>query len=444
MAAMSGIANRLQQVFGKLRKKGKVGDADIKESMREMRLALLEADVNFKVVKAFVEKVSERALGQNVLKSLTPGQQIIKVVNEELTELMGGEQTPLVQANKPPTIIMLIGLQGAGKTTTAAKLAALLVKQKQKPLLVAADLYRPAAIQQLQQLGAKISVPVFTVPGVSNPWMIAEQALQNTQDIDVVIVDTSGRLHVDLEMMDELKQLKAKLNPHETLLVVDAMTGQDAVNVASSFNEEIGVTGVIMTKLDSDARGGAALSIRSVTNCPLKFVGVGEKIEQLEVFHPERMASRILGMGDVLTLIEKAEAVVDAEQAKALEQKIRNNAFTLEDFLEQMQQMRKMGPLSDILSSIPGLGKGLGDIDLDDKKLDRVAAIIRSMTPGERLEPVMINASRRKRIALGSGQTVSAVNKLLKQFEDMRSMMKNLSQLTGKKKGRGFKLPFFR
>jgi signal recognition particle subunit SRP54 len=446
--AFEGLSQRLQAVMHKLRGKGKVTEADVKEAMREVRLALLEADVNFKVVKTFINRVKERAVGQEVLKSLTPGQQVIKVVNEELTALMGGEQSKLTKANRPPTVIMMVGLQGAGKTTTSGKLARFLAKQNHRPLLVAGDVYRPAAIRQLQVLGEQLNIPVFSLGDKESPVKIAEQgiAYAKEQNHDYVLIDTAGRLHIDETMMDELKEIRDKVQPDEILLVVDAMTGQDAVNVAESFNRELGLTGIVMTKLDGDTRGGAALSVKAVTNCPIKFVGMGEKTDALEPFHPDRMANRILGMGDVLTLIEKAQAAVDEEKAKELERKMRTQSFTFEDFLDQLQQVRKMGPLEDMLSMLPGAGqiKGLKNLQVDEKQLGRVEAIIRSMTPEEKNHPEIINASRRKRIANGSGTTVQDVNRLLKQFNDMKKMMKQFSSMAkmGKKKRRGFRFPF--
>ncbi|WP_141431202.1 signal recognition particle protein [Bacillus sp. 03113] len=446
--AFEGLADRLQNTIQKIRGKGKVNEADVKEMMREVRLALLEADVNFKVVKEFVKKVSERAVGQEVLKSLTPGQQVIKVVKEELTNLMGGEQSKIAVASRPPTVIMMVGLQGAGKTTTTGKLASLLRKKyNRNPMLVAADIYRPAAIKQLETLGKQLSMPVFSLGDQVSPVEISKQAIAfaKEQHHDYVLIDTAGRLHVDEDLMGELKQIKELANPEEIFLVVDAMTGQDAVNVAQSFNEQLGLTGVVLTKLDGDTRGGAALSIRSVTNTPIKFVGLGEKMDALEAFHPERMASRILGMGDVLTLIEKAQANVDEEQAKALEAKLRNATFTFDDFLEQLSQVRKMGPLDELLKMMPGANKikGLNNLQIDEKQIAHVEAIIKSMTSKEKAQPEIINASRRKRIAKGSGRTVPEVNRLLKQFEDMKKMMKQMSNMgqKGKKRG-GFKLPF--
>ncbi|MED0660624.1 signal recognition particle protein [Bacillus smithii] len=444
--AFEGLAERLQNTIQKIRGKGKVSEADVKEMMREVRLALLEADVNFKVVKDFVKKVSERAVGQEVMKSLTPGQQVIKVVKEELTELMGGEQSQIAVAKRPPTVVMMVGLQGAGKTTTTGKLANLLRKKyNRKPLLVAADIYRPAAIKQLETLGKQLNMPVFSLGDQISPVEIAQKAIEKAKEehYDYVLIDTAGRLHIDENLMEELKQIQSLTKPEEIFLVVDAMTGQDAVNVAQSFDEQLGITGVILTKLDGDTRGGAALSIRSVTGKPIKFAGMGEKMDALEPFHPERMASRILGMGDVLTLIEKAQASVDEEKAKQLEQKIRTMSFTLDDFLDQLGQVRSMGPLDELLKMIPGMNriKGLNNIQIDEKQISHVEAIIRSMTKEEKEHPEIINSSRRKRIAKGSGTTIQEVNRLLKQFEEMKKMMKQMTSMQkGKKKG--FKFPF--
>ncbi|KQL39453.1 signal recognition particle [Bacillus sp. FJAT-25509] len=443
--AFEGLADRLQKTLQKVRGKGKVSESDVKEMMREVRLALLEADVNFKVVKDFVKRVSERAVGQEVLQSLTPGQHVVKVVQEELTALMGGEQSKIAVANRPPTVIMMVGLQGAGKTTTTGKLANLLRKKyNRKPLLVAADIYRPAAIKQLQTLGKQLDLPVFALGDQVSPVEIAKQAIQHAKDEhhDYVLIDTAGRLHIDEGLMEELAQIKELSKPEEIFLVVDAMTGQDAVNVAQSFNDQLGLTGVVLTKLDGDTRGGAALSIRAVTNTPIKFVGLGEKLDAIEPFHPERMASRILGMGDVLTLIEKAQENVDQEKAKEMEQKLRNASFTLDDFLDQLSQVKKMGPLGDILKMMPGANKikGLNDVQIDDKQIAHVEAIIQSMTKQEKLTPDIINSSRRKRIAKGSGRPVQEINRLLKQFEEMKKMMKMMGGMQkGKKKG--FKFP---
>ncbi|MED4015365.1 signal recognition particle protein [Sutcliffiella cohnii] len=446
--AFEGLADRLQNTIQKIRGKGKVTEQDVKEMMREVRLALLEADVNFKVVKDFVKRVSERAVGQEVMKSLTPGQQVIKVVKEELTNLMGGEQSKIAVSNRPPTVIMMVGLQGAGKTTTTGKLANLLRKKNnRKPLLVAADIYRPAAIKQLETLGKQLSMPVFSLGDQVSPVEIAKQAIQKAKEDhhDYVLIDTAGRLHVDEALMDELKQVKEISQPDEIFLVVDAMTGQDAVNVAQSFNEQLGLTGVVLTKLDGDTRGGAALSVKAVTNTPIKFVGLGEKLDAIEAFHPERMASRILGMGDVLSLIEKAQDNVDQDKAKELEQKLKTMNFTFDDFLDQLGQVKKMGPLNEILGMLPGANKikGLKDVQVDDKQIAHVEAIIQSMTRAERDNPDLINASRKKRIAKGSGRPIQEVNRLLKQFEDMKKMMKQMTNMSkGKGKKGGFKLPF--
>jgi signal recognition particle subunit SRP54 len=446
--AFEGLADRLQNTLQKIRGKGKVNEADVKEMMREVRLALLEADVNFKVVKDFVKKVSERAVGQEVLKSLTPGQQVVKVVNEELTALMGGEQSKIAVSNKPPTVIMMVGLQGAGKTTTTGKLANhLRKKQNRKPLLAAADIYRPAAIKQLETLGKQLDFPVFQMGDQVSPVKIAESAIAKAKEEhhDYVLIDTAGRLHIDETLMDELKQVKETAKPDEIFLVVDAMTGQDAVNVAESFNEALGITGVILTKLDGDTRGGAALSIKAVTGLPIKFVGLGEKMDALEAFHPDRMASRILGMGDMLTLIEKAQSSVDEEKARDLQKKMRDMSFTFDDFLDQMGQVRNLGPLDEVLGMLPGANKmkGLKNVQIDEKQIGHVEAIIRSMTLNEREQPEIINASRKRRIAKGSGRSVQEVNRLIKQFEDMKKMMKQMSgMMNGKKKKGGFKFPF--
>ncbi|EAF6526452.1 signal recognition particle protein [Listeria monocytogenes] len=442
--AFEGLAGRLQETMNKIRGKGKVNEADVKEMMREVRLALLEADVNFKVVKQFIKTVSERAVGADVMKSLTPGQQVIKIVQEELTSLMGGEESKIGTADRPPTVIMMVGLQGAGKTTTSGKLANLLRKKyNRKPLLVAADIYRPAAIKQLETLGKQLDMPVFSLGDQVSPVEIAKQAIAKAKEehLDYVIIDTAGRLHIDETLMDELKQVKEIATPTEILLVVDSMTGQDAVNVAQSFNEQLEVTGVVLTKLDGDTRGGAALSIRSVTGKPIKFIATGEKMEALETFHPDRMASRILGMGDVLSLIEKAQTDVDAEKMKAMEQKMKDNSMTLDDFLDQLQQVKQMGPLDELLKMMPGANKmkGLDNMNVDDKQLGHIEAIIKSMTKNEKDNPDIINASRRKRIARGSGRPVQEINRLLKQFAEMKKMMK---QMTGGGKGKKGKNPF--
>lgn len=445
-----GLADKLQKTFKKLRGHGKLTEADVNEAMREVRMALLEADVNFKVVKDFIAKLKERAIGQEVLETLTPAQVVIKIVNDELTTLMGGTQSRINISSRPPTIIMLVGLQGAGKTTSVGKLALSLKKQNKRPLLVAADIYRPAAIKQLQVLGQQLDLPVFSMPEGTNPVMIAEKAVEQavSHANDIVIIDTAGRLHINEELMQELKLIKQGVKPHEILLVVDAMTGQDAVNVAESFNQDLGLDGVILTKLDGDARGGAALSVKAVTGCPIKFVGMGEKLEALEAFHPDRMASRILGMGDVLSLIEKAQSTFDLEQAQAMEKKFRKDDFTLDDFLVQMQQVRKLGSMEQILSMIPGMGnlkKKLGDVEFNEKDLKHIEAIIYSMTPKERRDINIINGSRRKRIALGSGTRVQDVNKLLKQFAETKKMIKKMKGLQKNGKGLGgFKLPFMK
>lgn len=445
--AFEGLSERLQKVMQKLRGKGKVTEVDVKEAMREVRLALLEADVNFKVVKTFIDRVKERAVGQEVLKSLTPGQQVIKVVNEELTQLMGGEQAKLFEADRPPTVILMAGLQGAGKTTICGKLARHLLKQNHRPLLVACDVYRPAAVNQLMVLGEQINVPVYSLPDSKDAVRIARQGVKKAKEekYDYVIIDTAGRLHIDEELMGEIATIRSEVDPSEILLVIDAMTGQDAVNVADAFHQQLDLTGVILTKLDGDTRGGAALSVKHVTGCPIKFVGMGEKMDALEPFYPDRMASRILGMGDVLSFIEKAQSAVDAEKARDLEHKMRTQTFTFDDFLDQLQQVRKMGPLDEMLAMIPGAGqaKGLKNMQVDEKQLTRTEAIVRSMTAKERANPELINASCRKRIALGSGTTVPDVNRLLKQFLDMKKMMKGFSaMMKSPKKKKGFKFPF--
>lgn len=450
--AFEGLANRLQATFDRLRGRGKVTEADVNEMMREVRLALLEADVNFKVVKDFVGKVKERAIGQEVLKSLSPGQQVIKVVNDELTQLMGGTQSKIEQASRPPTVVMMVGLQGAGKTTTTGKLAKYLQKQNRRPLLVAGDIYRPAAIKQLQVLGEQLKAPVFTLGDQVSPVEIAQKAIEHAKENnhDYVLIDTAGRLHIDEKLMDELKNIREAVNPNEILLVVDAMTGQDAVNVADSFNSQLELTGVILTKLDGDTRGGAALSVKAVTGKPIKFAGMGEKLDALEPFHPDRMASRILGMGDVLSLIEKAQSAVDQEKAKEMERKLRKAEFTFEDFLDQMAQVKKMGPLEDLLGMIPGMNKvkGMQDLKVDEKQISRVEAIVKSMTTEEKQNPELLkNTSRKRRIAKGSGTSLQEVNRFLKQFEEMRKMMKQFTKMADqakKKKGKGLfnKFPF--
>ncbi|MFA5527969.1 MAG: signal recognition particle protein [Peptostreptococcales bacterium] len=440
-----GLGEKLQNTFKKLRGKGKLTEKDINEAMREVKLALLEADVNFKVVKEFVNSVKERSLGADVLESLTPAQQVIKIVNEELVQLMGGTQSKLTYSPKGLTVLLMAGLQGTGKTTTCGKLALYLKKQNKNPMMAACDIYRPAAVDQLKIVGEKVGVPVFSKEG-AKPEDIAKEALIKARNsgYDVLIVDTSGRLHIDDELMDELERIKESVDPHEILLVVDAMTGQDAVNVAEGFDKKLGVHGVIMTKLDGDTRGGAALSVKAVTGKPIKFIGVGEKLDALEPFYPDRMASRILGMGDMLSLIEKAQESFDEKKAKELESKMKNKSFNLEDFLEQLRQMKNMGSMKDILNMIPGLNnnKALKGMDLDDKELAHVEAIISSMTKKERLDPSIINGSRRKRIAAGSGMPVSKVNSVLKQFEQTKKLMKQFSGMGGMGKKGKMRLPF--
>lgn len=442
-----GLADKLQGALQKLKGKGKLTEKDVKDAMREVKLALLEADVNFKVVKDFIDKVKDRSVGVEVMESLTPGQQVIKIVNEELTALMGMTQSKLTFSSKPPTVIMLVGLQGAGKTTTGGKLGGYLKKQGKRPLLVAGDIYRPAAIKQLEVVGSQLGIPVFSMGDKVNPVNIAKAGIEhaNKHANDLVIIDTAGRLHIDENLMDELENIKKEVKPHEILLVVDAMTGQDAVNVAERFNEKLGIDGVVLTKLDGDTRGGAALSVRAVTQKPIKFIGMGEKLDDLEPFYPDRMASRILGMGDVLSLIEKAQANFDENKAKELEKKIRSQAFSFDDFLDQLQQMKSMGPLSQLLEMIPGAnGKQMKNLEIDEKELVHVEAMIQSMTKEERKNPSIINGSRRKRIAKGSGMTVHKVNNLLKQFEQTKKMMKQFSDMgKGMKKGGKMKLPFF-
>lgn len=428
--AFEGLSDKLSAVFKKLKNKGKLSESDVKAAMREVRLALLEADVNYKVAKDFVAKVSERAVGSGVLESLTPAQQVIKIVNEELTALMGESNARINYSSKIPTVIMMVGLQGSGKTTHSGKLALHFKKMGKRPLLVACDVYRPAAIDQLKVVGSQIDVPVFEM-GQIDPCEIAKKAISHAKDYgnDIVILDTAGRLHIDTELMDELLRLKEQFTPEEILLVIDSMTGQDAVNVAKSFNEKLGITGVILTKLDGDTRGGAALSVRAVTGAPIKFTGTGEKLTDLEPFYPDRMASRILGMGDVLTLIEKAEEQLDAKKAEEMAKKLGENSFDMNDLLEQMKQVRKMGSLSQIVSMLPGAKKKLSDEEAEqgEKQLVRTEAIINSMTKKERAKPSIISAQRKKRIAAGSGTKVEDVNRLLKQFEQMQKMMKQLS-----------------
>lgn len=435
--AFEGLSERLEAAFKRMRSKGSLTEADVKEAMREVRLALLEADVNYKVARDFTKNVTERAVGEKVMESLTPSQMVIKIVNEELTNLMGGTKSRLSVANHPPTVVMMCGLQGSGKTTHSAKLALMLKNEGHRPLLVACDVYRPAAIKQLQVIGEKAGVPVFEM-GQVNPVDIAKEAVKLAKDhgYDYVFLDTAGRLHIDEELMNELKNIKSEVHPHEILLVVDSMTGQDAVNVATSFNEALGIDGLILTKLDGDTRGGAALSARAVTGKPIKFVGTGEKLEDLDVFHPERMASRILGMGDMLSLIEKAEQELDEKKAKELEEKLRKNKFDLNDLLDQFNQIKKMGSIKDLLKMIPGVGNKIKDADIDDRQLDRTKAIILSMTPKEREKPDIINPSRKKRIAAGCGMQVEDVNRLLSQYRQMQKLFKQMNSKGGSKKRR--------
>lgn len=447
--AFEGLGSRLQNILDDIKGKGKVTEQDIKTMMREVRLALLEADVNFKVVRQFIKDVSKRAEGADVMKSLTPGQQIIKIVQEELTELMGGENAKINLAKKPPTVIMMVGLQGAGKTTTAGKLALLLRKQhNKKPLLVAGDIYRPAAIDQLETIGRQLDIPVYSMGDKEKVETIVENAMSYAKEehLDTVIIDTAGRLHIDEALMEELKNVKEISNPDEIMLVVDSMTGQDAVNVAESFNDLLDITGVTLTKLDGDTRGGAALSIRSVTEKPIKFIGVSEKLDGLEPFHPERMASRILGMGDILSIIDRAQANVDMEEQEKLEQKLKENSFTLDDFLDQMDQVKSMGPLDELIKMLPGANKikGLDKVKMSGKEIDHVQAIIRSMTMEEREKPEKLNISRKRRIAKGSGRSLQEVNRLLKQFNEMKKMMKQFTNQKGKRKNpfSGMGLPF--
>lgn len=442
------LAEKLQNTLGKLKSKGKLSEKDIDAAMREVRLALLEADVNFKVVKDFIKATKERAMGSSVMDSLTPGQQVIKVVNEELTNLMGETESKIEFASKPPTIIMMSGLQGAGKTTTSGKLGGLLKKQGKRPLLVACDVYRPAAIKQLQVLGEQLELPVFSMGDKQDPVNIAKASVEHAKKNgnDVVIIDTAGRLHIDETLMGELQSIESEVKPDEILLVVDAMTGQDAVTVSETFNDTLSISGVVLTKLDGDARGGAALSIRAVTKKPIKFVGMGEKLTDLETFHPDRMASRILGMGDVLSLIEKAQENFDTDKAMELEKKLRTQDFTFEDFLEQLQQVKNMGPMNELLGMIPGMNsKALKGLDVGEKDFSKLEAIIQSMTKEERRNPSIIGGSRRKRIASGSGSSIQDVNKLLKQFKETKKMMKKFTEMekTMKKKG-GFNLPFLK
>ncbi len=435
--AFEGLSGKLNQVFKKLRSHGKLTESDVKEAMREVRMALLEADVSYKVVKDFVKKVSERTIGSEVLESLTPAQQVIKIVNEELISLMGNENERIQFPSKPPCIIMMCGLQGSGKTTHAAKLAKMLKKEGHYPLLVACDIYRPAAIHQLQVVGERAGVKVFEM-GQIDPRIIVKEGLKFAKDHgnDVVILDTAGRLHIDTELMDELKDLKELAHPHEIMLVVDAMTGQDAVNVAKAFDDALGIDSVLMSKLDSDTRGGAALSVLAVTGKPIKYVGMGEKLDEFEQFHPQRMASRILGMGDVLTLIEKAESTISQKDAEKMAKKLEQNRFDMNDLLEQLRQIQKMGSLKSIIGMLPGVGDKLKDADVDEKQFVRIEAIITSMTKAERAKPSIINPSRKRRIAAGSGTKVEDVNRLLKQFDQMQKMVKQL----GGKMGKGGKM----
>ncbi|MBQ4346962.1 MAG: signal recognition particle protein [Firmicutes bacterium] len=443
--AFENLSGKLQEVFKKLKGKGALTEKDIKDAMREVKLALLEADVNFKIVREFVKTVSERALGAEVLSGLNPGQQVIKIVNEELVALMSSEESALLFEKHPPTIYMMAGLQGAGKTTTVGKLGGLLRKQGKSPLLVACDIYRPAAIKQLQVVGKTYDLPVFEQGTEIKPAEIAKNALKQAEKDknDVIIIDTAGRLHINEELMDELLEIKTAVKPTEILLVVDAMTGQDAVNVAEAFNKKLEISGVILTKLDGDARGGAALSVSKVTGKPIKYVGMGEKLSDLEVFHPDRMASRILGMGDVLTLIEKAQENFDQEQSLKMSKRMLSNDFNFEDFLSQMQQVKKMGPLKDLLGMLPGMNqiKGFNPDDIDEKEMAHIEAIVLSMTPEERRNPGILNGPRKKRIAQGSGASIADVNRLLKRFEETKKLMKKMGNMTRGKKG---KFPFLR
>ncbi|HEY4543215.1 MAG TPA: signal recognition particle protein [Tissierellaceae bacterium] len=444
--AFENLSEKIQSALGQLTGKGKLTEKDVDNALREVRLALLEADVNFKVVRDFIKDVKVRAIGDEVMKSLTPGQHVIKIVNEELTKLMGESESKINYSSKPPTVILMCGLQGAGKTTTSGKLAYNIKKENKRPLLVACDVYRPAAIKQLEVVGEKAGVPVFTMGDKHDPVDIAKASLEHARKNgnDVVIIDTAGRLHIDEKLMGEIKNIHSAVNPSEVLLVLDAMTGQDAVNVAESFDQLLGISGVVLTKLDGDARGGAALSIRAVTDKPIKFVGMGEKLDQLEPFHPDRMASRILGMGDVLSLIERAESAIDLEKAKELEKKMKNATFSFNDFLDQLEQMRNMGPLDELLSMVPGMNsKALKGLQLDENDIVRVEAIIKSMTEEEREKPEIINSSRRKRIVAGSGTSIQEVNKLLKQFKETKKLMKRFGNMENQMKKGGFKMPFF-
>ncbi len=439
--AFEGLSEKLGAVFKRLKSRGKLTEADVKEAMREVKMALLEADVSYKVVKDFVAKVSEKAVGEEVLTSLTPGQHVIKIVNDELIALMGEQNSRINIPSKPPCVIMMCGLQGSGKTTHAAKLAKFFKDNGKRPLLVACDVYRPAAINQLQVVGNKAGVKVFEM-GQINPVTIAKEAIKHAKDYgnDMVIIDTAGRLHIDEELMNELKTIKQETEPHEIMLVVDAMTGQDAVNVAKAFDDALGIDSVLMSKLDSDTRGGAALSVLAVTGKPIKFVGMGEKLDEFEPFHPERMASRILGMGDVLTLIERVQTSVDEEDAKKLEERLKENSFDMTDLLEQMKQIRKMGPLKQLMGMLPGVADKIKDVDIDDRQMDRVEAMILSMTPAERAKPSIIDPKRKRRIAAGSGNTVTDVNRLLKQFEQMQKLMKQMGVMGKNARGKKNKL----
>ena len=445
---LEGLTEKLTKALRRFRSKGKLTASDVKEGMREVKLALLEADVNFKVVKDFVKQVTERAVGETVLESLLPAQQIVKIVNEELIALMGGETPKLEISSRPPTVVMMVGLQGAGKTTHAAKIASMYKKKGKNPLLVACDVYRPAAIDQLKIVGESVGIPVFTLGDKVSPVKIAKEGVAHAKKngYDLVFIDTAGRLQIDEVLMAELENIKKEVEPTEILLTVDAMTGQEAVNVAKTFDELLDVTGVVLTKMDGDARGGAALSIRYVTGKPIKFIGTGEKLDMIELVHPDRMASRILGMGDVLSLIEKAEEAFDQKKAEEMERKMRESAFTLDDFLEQLRALKKMGNLEQILSMMPGVKPGaLKDVNVDEKQMARIEAIVLSMTPKERYNPDIINGSRRKRIAKGSGTTVEDVNRLLKQFDQMKKMMKQMTGGGGKRRGmfgKGMKMPF--
>ena len=430
--AFEGLSSRLQEITRKIRGKARITESDLKEMLREVKLALLEADVNYKIVKEFISSIQEKALGQDVMKSLTPGQQVIKIVKDEMVELLGGTESKINFTSNPPTVIMLVGLQGSGKTTTAGKLANLLRKQGKKPLLVACDVYRPAAIKQLQVVGAQLNIPVYSNETTKDVVKIAKQGIDTaiSKLIDVGILDTAGRLHIDDELMQELKNVKTSVRPHEILLVVDSMTGQDAVNIAQSFNEAVGIDGVVLTKLDGDTRGGAALSVKKVTGKPIKFAATGEKLSDIEVFNPERMTSRILGMGDVLSIIEKAEEAISQEDAEKLEKQLRKDELDLDDYLAQIRQVKKMGSLSSILKMLPGMNK-IKDLNIDDKEFDKVEAIICSMTPQEKRNTKLLNGSRRMRIAKGSGTTVQDVNKFMKSFEMTQKMMKQMKSNKG-------------